>query len=89
VGASHEGWATGISPGPNESDQTVELEVTLDDPADAAAFQTPPQIDETTGTLTYTPNLRPDTIDIEVTAVARDSEGATSEPQTFRITINP
>ncbi|HEX2218694.1 MAG TPA: Ig-like domain-containing protein [Gemmatimonadales bacterium] len=89
LGASHEGWATGISPGPNESDQTVELEVTLDDPANAAAFQTPPQIDETTGTLTYRPSLRLDTIVIGVTVLARDSEGATSEPQTFRITINP
>ena len=89
LGASHEGWATGISPGPNESDQTVELEVTLDNPADAAAFQTPPQIDETTGTLTYTPNLRLDTIVVGVTVVARDTGGATSGPQTFSITINP
>jgi VCBS repeat-containing protein len=89
LGESHSGWATGISPGPNESSQTVELQVTLDDPADAAAFQTPPQIDDITGTLTYTPELRFETIVVDLTVVARDSEGATSSPQTFSITINP
>lgn len=89
LGASHAGWATGISPGPNESGQTVEeFQVTLDDPADAAAFQTTPQIDAA-GNLTYRPALRIDTIVIGLSVVARDNLGATSSPQTFSITINP
>ena len=89
LGASHAGWASGISPGPpDESSQTVEFQVTLDDPVDEAAFQTTPQIDAA-GNLTYTPAPRFDTIAVGLSVVARDSEGATSGPQTFSITIEP
>jgi adhesin/invasin len=89
LGASHAGWATGISPGPNESGQTVEeFQVTFDDPAEAAAFQMTPQIDAA-GNLTYRPALRIDQIVVELSVVARDNLGATSTSQPFSITINP
>ena len=86
LGESHAGWASGVSPGPpDESGQTVSLEITTD--ADAA-FQTTPEIDSA-GNLTYRPVLRFDTIVVNGTIIAEDSEGATSAPLAFSITINP
>lgn len=86
LGESHAGWASGISPGPpDESGQTVAFEISTDTDE---AFQMTPQIDAARN-LVYRPVLRLDTIVVTATVVARDSEGATSEPQTFTITINP
>ncbi len=82
-------WASGISPGPpDESGQTVEFQVTLDVPADASAFVVLPQVDSD-GTLEFTPALTLVQLTIGATVVAQDSGGATSDPQTFTITIDP
>jgi Big-like domain-containing protein len=84
-GFSQGQWATGISPGPpDESGQTVEFHVTTDAPI--GTFLIPPAV-SSDGTLTFT--QLPTLVDVIVTAtiVAEDSEGATSAPQTFSITI--
>jgi hypothetical protein len=86
LGESHAGWASVISPGPpNEIGQTVSFEVSTDTDE---PFQTTPEID-TAGNLTYRPFLRFDTVVINASVVAVDSDGATSNPQNFTITINP
>jgi hypothetical protein len=80
------GWATEISPGPpDESAQTVQLQVTLNDPADADAFEVPPAISED-GTLTFTraPLVLAARI-IGLTVVAVDDGGAMSTPQNLAI----
>jgi hypothetical protein len=41
------------------------------------------------GTLTFTPNLRLDTVDVTVTVQAQDNLGATSQSQDFKIKIDP
>ena len=86
LGESHAGWASGISPGPpDESSQTVSFEIFTDTDE---AFQTAPEIDSA-GNLTYRPVLRFDTIVVNASIVAEDSDGATSASQDFAITINP
>jgi VCBS repeat-containing protein len=87
------GWATGISAGPsNESSQMVGFEVSTDDDD---AFQELPAIDATSGTLTYKPKLRFDTIEVNVTVTARDNGGVAaggddaSDSQSLKITIQP
>ncbi|MEG4995997.1 choice-of-anchor Y domain-containing protein, partial [Microcoleus sp. B4-D1] len=86
------GWATAISPGPNESGQTVAFQVVGND--NAALFSVQPAIDSV-GTLTFTPmpgaigsanitlNLRDNG--------GRDNEGLdTSDTQSFIINLtNP
>ncbi len=79
------GWATAISPGPdNESHQTVEFLVTVDQPE---LFVVLPSLTPT-GTLTFQSAFNAVGV-VEVTVVLRDSEGAMSEPVTFQITIIP
>jgi CSLREA domain-containing protein len=82
-------WATGISPGPNESSQAVSFQVTAD--SNAALFSTAPAVDSS-GTLTYTtaPNANGSA---NITLVAKDDGGTTnggqdtSAPQTFTINV--
>jgi hypothetical protein len=86
LGESHAGWASGISPGPpDESGQTVSFAISTDTDE---AFQTTPQIDSA-GNLRYRPVLRFNTIIVNATIIAEDSEGATSAPVAFTITITP
>lgn len=82
-------WATGISAGPNESGQSVNLIVT--DNTNPSLFQIQPAIGSS-GTLTYlTAANASGTADI--TVVAKDNGGTanggvdTSAPQTFTITV--
>jgi hypothetical protein len=84
-------WATGIDPGPpDESTQGVDFQVTLDDAADAGAFQILPQISDD-GTLTFSAIdlqlLEPRVIPL--TVVLRDDGGAVSAPESFTITLTP
>jgi hypothetical protein len=86
------GWATAISRGPaNESGQTLQFNVSSDNPA---LFAIPPAINPTTGTLTYTPALNAAGSTI-VTVNLQDNGGTanggidTSPNQTFTITITP
>ena len=78
-------WATDISPGPGETDQTVtafELVVPVDS---QSLFSVQPTL-TTTGVLSFTP--APDAagqVDVQVTAV--DSEGGRSDAVTLSITI--
>lgn len=82
------GWATGISPGPSESSQSVTFIVSTDNPG---LFALQPAISPD-GTLTYTPGLLAlGTATVTVRAV--DNGGTanggtdTSAPKTFTITI--
>lgn len=79
--ASVPGWATNISPGPNETGQTVTFDVSTNNDG---AFAVPPAVDPS-GTLTFQTSLV--AANVTVTVVARDSEGATSALQTFTISI--
>jgi hypothetical protein len=78
-------WATNISPGPNEAGQTVSFNVSTNQDD---AFAVLPAISPS-GTLTFTPNLRLDTVDVTVTVQAQDNLGGTSQSQDFKIKINP
>jgi len=85
TGFTEVGWATDIDPGPlDESGQTVSFEVTTDN----AAFIATPQVDPS-GTLTYHAQLTAETVIVNASVVATDSEGASSDAQAFTITINP
>ena len=82
------GWATNISPGPNEASQTVDFQVSDDNPS---MFSVQPAIDSN-GKLTYTP--APDANGIaHVTVVLHDNGGTAnggidnSAPQIFAISI--
>ncbi len=78
------GWATGIVPGPlNESSQTVTFQVSTDNDA---AFTALPQVDPL-GTLNYTPE--PLALGVVTVTVTAFDGLATSDPQTFTITIVP
>jgi adhesin/invasin len=86
LGQTHDGWATGISPGPpDESSQTVSFLVTVDN---EAMFQDLPEVDAD-GDLTYRPTLSPVTVEVGATIIALDTGGATSEAQNFTISIGP
>jgi VCBS repeat-containing protein len=76
------GWATNISPGPNESGQTVTFVVTTNNDG---AFAVEPAVDPS-GTLTFQTSII--AANVTVTVVARDSEGAQSAAQTFTIAIS-
>ncbi|MET0645318.1 MAG: tandem-95 repeat protein [Pyrinomonadaceae bacterium] len=83
------GWATAISPGPNESAQTVSFLVTNN--TNAALFASAPAV-SASGTLTYTP--APNAFgSATLTLVAKDDGGTAnggqdaSAPQTFTITV--
>jgi hypothetical protein len=82
------GWATNISPGPNEDTQTVSFTVVAADPT---FFSVPPAV-SSNGTLTYTvADDRVGTVTVTVTAV--DNGGTAnggdndSDPQSFTITV--
>jgi hypothetical protein len=84
------GWATGVSPGsPDETNQILNFQVTTDN---NALFSSPPAIDPTTGTLTYTPATYATGV-AHVTVSLHDNGGTanggvdTSRPQTFTITV--
>jgi VCBS repeat-containing protein len=83
------GWATNISPGPNEAGQTVSFTVTNDN---NGAFIQQPAVDGA-GTLTFQTGVVVATV--TCTVVAQDNGGTgnggqdTSAPQQFTITINP
>ena len=83
-------WATSISPGPNESGQTVSFTATNDN---NALFSAQPAI-SSTGTLTYTPAANASG-SATVSVTLKDNGGTanggvdTSAPQTFTITVNP
>ncbi|MFN0158615.1 MAG: FG-GAP-like repeat-containing protein [Bacteroidota bacterium] len=85
------GWATGISPGP--SDESGQALTFLLSNNNNALFAVQPDVDEATGTLTYTPapGLHGSAT---VTVTLRDSGGIAnggddeSDPQTFTITIS-
>jgi VCBS repeat-containing protein len=86
LGQTHDGWVTGIDPGPPDEDgQTVQFQVSVDN---EDAFQDLPQIDAS-GNLAYRPQLTLTPIAVIASVVAQDSGGATSSPQSFTITINP
>lgn len=82
-------WATNVSPGPNESGQTVSFLISTNNDA---LFSTLPAIDSA-GTLTYTPASDANGV-ATVTVRAKDDGGTTnggvdtSAAQTFTITIN-
>ncbi len=84
-------WATGVDPGPpNESTQAVEFAVTLDNPADADAFLTLPQISDD-GTLSFSAAAlvltEPRVIPMSV--VLSDDAGGSTAPVALSITITP
>lgn len=85
-------WASDVSPGPDdESGQTLQSDVTADDPS---LFASGPDIDATTGELSFTPAADANG-SAEVTVVLSDDGGTgnggddTSDPATFIITIEP
>jgi hypothetical protein len=88
TGHTEIGWVTDFDPGPpDESDQTVTgYTITTDN--DDAFIQTP-QVDPSTGTLTYRVQLTLIDVVVNASIVGTDSEGASSEPQDFVITIHP
>ena len=85
------GWATGISPGPNESSQAVSFLLTNN--TNAALFSSAPAV-SADGTLTYTTATNANG-SATITLVARDDGGTasggqdTSAAQTFTITVTP
>ena len=84
------GWATAVSPGPNESSQVVTF--TVSNNTNAALFSTAPAVSGS-GTLTYTPAPNASGT-ATITISARDDGGTadggqdTSAAQTFTITVN-
>ena len=82
-------WATGISPGPNETTQTVSFIVTNN--TNPGLFQTQPTVGST-GVLTYIPAFNANGT-ADITIVAKDNGGTTnggfdtSAAQTFTITV--
>ncbi|MBW8334642.1 MAG: hypothetical protein K0M40_21685, partial [Prolixibacteraceae bacterium] len=85
------GWATAISRGPaNESTQVLTFTVTNDN---STLFDTQPDVDETTGTLTYTPKANAfgtATVTVTLSDDGGTANGGTDNSvKTFTITINP
>ena len=87
-------WATNISQGPNETGQTpLTFTVTSTGTIGTLTFSTPPAIDGTTGTLTYTAtNGTSGTATFDVTLSDSGSNvppnSNTSAAQSFSITVN-
>jgi VCBS repeat-containing protein len=84
------GWATGISPGPNEPTQTVSFTVTNDN---NGIFAVQPAVSPT-GTLTYTGAANKyglATVSVKIVDNGGTANGGvdTSATQTFTITITP
>ncbi len=85
------GWATAVSPGPNESAQAVSFLVTNN--TNAALFSSAPAVDPS-GTLSFTAAANASG-SATLTLVARDDGGTanggqdTSAAQTFTITVTP
>ncbi|MFN8595074.1 MAG: Ig-like domain-containing protein [Anaerolineae bacterium] len=84
-------WATSISPGPNEAGQLVTFTLTTNN---AALFSVPPDVNATSGDLTYTPAA--DAFGTAtITITLKDNGGTanggqdTSAPQTFTIDLLP
>ena len=86
------GWATALSPGPNESGQVLTFEVTNN--SNAALFSTGPVVNGATGTLTYTP--APNAVGTATITLRIHDDGGTvdggvdvSPTQQFTITVDP
>ncbi|MEX0781289.1 MAG: Ig-like domain-containing protein [Dehalococcoidia bacterium] len=85
------GFATGISAGPGEGTQVLTFNVNNNN---NGLFSAQPDIDEATGTLTYTPAANAFGV-ATVTVVLTDNGGTenggddTSDPQQFTITVTP
>lgn len=84
------GWATQISAGPNETGQVLTFKLTPDQPL---LFLTPPAIDPSSGTLTFTPALNANGMTTVDTILQDDggtaNGGKDSFETTFIITIAP
>ncbi|MCZ2343101.1 MAG: tandem-95 repeat protein, partial [Bacteroidales bacterium] len=80
-------WATALTPGPNEAGQTLEFQVTNNQPS---LFAQAPRI-TSDGTLTFTPaNDAYGSATVTVTLIDDDGGGnSSSETYTFTITITP
>jgi VCBS repeat-containing protein len=85
------GWATQISAGPNEAEQTLTFNVAT---SDDALFSALPTIDPATGDLRYTPEANGHG-SVTVTVTLHDNGGTanggldTSPQETFTITVTP
>ena len=79
-------WATGISPGPGESGQTVQFQITTDAPP--LTFLAEPTISPE-GTLEFTPLIALLEQTFNATVIAQDSQGAQSAQANFTITLRP
>ena len=86
------GWATALSPGPNESGQVLTFEVTNN--TNAALFSAAPAVDGTTGTLTFTP--APNAVGSATITLRLHDDGGTADggvdvspTQQFTITVDP
>jgi len=84
-------WATGISAGPNESEQTLTFQVTAN--TNPTLFSAGPAVSDT-GTLTFTPAANSSGSAL-ITVVLKDNGGTsnggqdTSAAETFQITVIP
>jgi cadherin-like protein/Big-like domain-containing protein/Calx-beta domain-containing protein len=83
-------FATSISPGPNETGQTLTFNITPGPTTGTLTFSAQPAIDTTTGTLTYTANNSTSgTAQFSVTLSDNGGGTNTSAPQSFTITVVP
>ena len=83
-------FATSISPGPNETGQTLTFNITPGPTTGTLTFSAQPAIDATTGTLTYTANNGTSgTAQFSVTLSDNGGGTNTSAPQSFTITVVP
>jgi hypothetical protein len=85
------GWATAISPGLNESGQTLTFSAVATNPA---LFAVQPAIDPATGTLTFTPAANANgstTVSVTLSDNGGTANGGvdTSATQTFTINLTP
>ncbi len=79
------GWASGITPGAANEDQSLTFRLTTDGDA---MFAAPPSLDAETGTLRFTPAQDACGV-VNVTVTLSDSGGESTEPVSFRITLTP
>ena len=87
------GWATAINDGDPELTQTLSFTTTVTGSSGNLAFTTPPAIDATTGSLTYSAAANTNGVaTVEVRLVDNGSNTPpnvnTSAPQSFTITVN-
>ena len=83
-------FATNISQGPNETGQILTFNITPGVTTGTLTFSTPPAINATTGTLTYTAtNGTSGTATFSVTLSDNGGGTDTSAPQQFTITVIP